>query len=83
MTATQVRTDVDPVLVLAEVMTRLRWSGAPMPSDRESLDVAYGHLVGMLSALGVPVDGDVLAEPDWLLLRCAAAPRRGDGARSA
>lgn len=76
-------TAVDPVLVLAEVMTRLRAAGLPMPSDRESLDDAFGRLTELLRALGLPVDGGELREVDRLLLRCVAAPRRGDGARSA
>lgn len=78
------RTDVDPVLVLAEVMTRLRHAGLPMPSDRLALDAAYGHLSELLVALGVPVStGGNLDDRDWLLLLCIAAPRCGDGALGA
>lgn len=65
----------DPALVLAELVTRLRHAGLPVPMDRVSLAAAHGHVVDLLGALGLPVDGEVLAEADWLLLRCAAAPR--------
>lgn len=64
----------DPVLVLAEVICRLRHSGAVVPMDRESLAVAHGHMAGLLAALGLPAGGD-LSEADWRLLRCVAAPR--------
>lgn len=83
MTAVQERTDVDPVLVLAEVMTRLRHAGVPMPSDRRALDAAHGHLSELLVALGVPVSPGALDDRDWLLLLCVAAPRHGDGALDA
>ena len=65
----------DPTLVLAELVTRLRHAGLPVPMDRVSLTAAHGHVVGLLGALGLSVNGEVLAEADWLLLRCAAAPR--------
>lgn len=73
--ATQVAVRVDPVLVLAEVICRLRHAGAELPGDRESLVAASRHTVALLAALGLPVvDGD-LSEADWLMLVCVAAPR--------
>lgn len=65
----------DPVLVLAEVICRLRHAGAEVPMDRESLVAASRHTVALLAALGVPAAGGGLAEADWRLLRCVAAPR--------
>lgn len=68
-------TAADPVLVLAEVICRLRAAGARVPVDRESLDAAHAHAAGLLAALGVPAAGADLAEADWWMLRCVAAPR--------
>ena len=74
----------DPTLVLAELVARLRHAGLPLPMDRVSLTAAHGHVVGLLGALGLSVNGEVvLAEADWLLLRCAAAPRQASGLSSA
>lgn len=65
----------DPVLVLAEVICRLRATGVVVPVDRESLAAAHAHTAALLAALGVPAAGGDLAEADWRLLRCVAAPR--------
>jgi hypothetical protein len=65
----------DPVLVLAEVICRLRHAGAEVPMDRESLVAASQHTAALLAALGLPVVDGELAEADWLMLRCVAAPR--------
>lgn len=67
-------TQVDVALVLAEVVCRLRHAGVEVPTDRESLTAAHGHVAGMLAALGLPAGGE-LSEADWLMLRCVAAPR--------
>lgn len=73
--ATRTAVRVDPVLVLAEVICRLRHAGAPVPMDREQLVAASRHTVALLAALGVPVVDGELSEADWLMLRCVAAPR--------
>jgi len=73
--AEQVRVGVDPALVLAEVMVRLRYAGVDLPADRCALELAHDHAVAMLAALGVTVEGGVLAEVDYLMLRCVAAVR--------
>lgn len=64
---------VDVALVLAGVVCRLRRAGVPVVADRAAMVEAYDRMAGVLSALGVPVDGGVLPESDYQLLRCAAA----------
>jgi len=68
-----VRVEVDPALVLAEVLLRLRHAGAEISTDEGSMSCAYEHLTGVLVALGVPVDVGVLGEADYMFLRCVAA----------
>jgi hypothetical protein len=63
---------VDPALVLAEVIVRLRHDGVAVPADRRSLERAHEHLVGLLGALGVTIDPG-LPEVDYLMLVCVAA----------
>lgn len=75
---------VDPVLMLAELMVRLRHVGVLVPSDPASLDVARPLMTELLVALGAQVREGELNAGDRLVLWCAGVvPRCGDGARSA
>jgi hypothetical protein len=64
---------VEVSLVLAEVVLRLRRAGQGVAADRESMERAHAHAAGLLDALGVPADAGMLAEVDYLMLRCVAA----------
>lgn len=81
-TAEAVRT-VDPALLLAELVLRLRHAGVEVHCDRESMAAAHDWMVDLLEALGVPAAGAELSGSDYLLLLCAAAGSRRDGGRSA
>jgi len=73
--AVDARPVVDVSLVLAEVVLRLCRAGHGVAADRESMERAHAHVAGLLDALGVPADAGVLAELDYLMLRCVVADR--------